>query len=228
MEHKTIIDAFNNLGFWGVVFIIFTAFLVNPQKFKELLELIFYTRSRKLSLKTKAIESNYLDPLTHEAIREQITIDYFYESTGIKASSELRKTLLYLIKYSNFDISLHDFKKAKSYLTIKNKQLVVNPPKYSSLLKRISSLLFFFFTVSSIIYTSLIIFKLANIYQTIPLEKTLIISLATIVQIIMNLLGAFIFLNAKTEIEAAEKIQNYLKQNPEFNNDIYKKKNLNL
>ena len=228
MNVESIKELYDSVGVWAAPVIIVTITLIrillNPQKLREFMDIFLYARRRSIRDKEKSLESPYLDSLTRKMIQKQIAEDYFYQSTDMRLDFYLRHAILQLYEYSKGSITLSNFKRARIHLFYEDNRLKVSINKFEKVFGILSGI---FFLVLAAIATFLTLYLIIFLFMT---NSTNILSkndigsaIVIVVYIIVMLWGSFLFLNIFSEMKNSEKIEKYLNENPDFNDEYLTK-----
>ena len=223
MGIDSIIAYYEKYGFWfafGVAVIgILIPILFNPQKLKEFFEVFSYIRKGRIRDKEKALESNYLDPLTRQSIQKKLSEDHFYQATGIKVDYYLRHVLLALCDYSQGEVTLSNIKRARLNLSYKNNKLEISILKIERIFGKISLMIFIISTLSIaalFLYTIFLMIG-TGIYEFFTEYTSIFYTL--LFYIFLMVFTSFNALKTYQELKSSEKIEKYLKEHPGFNSE---------
>lgn len=222
-----IAEHYEQYGFWLTLCIIaigiLSHILFNPQKLKEFIDIFSYARGGSTRGKEKALESPYIDSLTRKSIQKKIAEDYFYQSTGMRIEFYMRHAVLSLCEYSHGSITLYSLKKARIHLSYDDNRLKVSLSSFERFSGKISFFFFVVFILGALALTSYLIVSLTDSdFSKISSVQSSGSIIASIIYILVTLFGAFIFLNIYSEVASAEKIEKYLNEHPNFNNEYLK------
>lgn len=227
MNVESFKEMYESFGVWAPVIIVsitLIRILLNPQKLREFMDTFSYARRRNVRDKEKSLASPYLDSLTRKSIQKQISEDYFYQSTGMRLDFYLRHALLQLYEYSKGSITLANFKRARIHLSYEDKRLKVSINKFEKLFGMFSGI---FFLVLSAMATFLALYLINFLFITdstnILTKEVIGSAIVIVVYILVVLWGSLLFLNIFSEIKNAEKIEKFLHENPEFNDEYLTK-----
>lgn len=227
LSPDAIAENYEKYGFWISFSIIFITLLLpilfNPQKLKEFIDIFSYARGGSTRGKEKALESPYLDSLTRKSIQKKIAEDYFYQSIGMRIDFYMRYAVLSLCEYSHGSITLYSLKKARIHLFYDDNKLKVSLSSFERFSGKISFFFFVVFIFGALALTSYLIVSLTDSdFSKISSIQSSGSIIGGIIYILVTLFGAFIFLNIYSEVKSAEKIEKYLNDNPDFNNEYLK------
>ena len=132
--------------------------------------------------------------------------------------------MLQLYEYSKGSITLPNFKRARIHLSYENKRLKVSINKFEKLFGMFSGI---FFLVLSAMATFLALYLINFLFITdstnILTKEVIGSAIVIVVYILVILWGSLLFLNIFSEIKNAEKIEKFLHENPEFNDEYLMK-----
>lgn len=218
-----ITEYYDQYGFWVTLAIVTIGILIpilfNPQKLKEFFEVFSYIRKGSIRDKEKALESDHLDPMTRQSIQKALAEDQFYQATGLRVNYYFRHVLIALCEYSQGEITLYNLKKSILNLSYKNNKLEISISKLERILGRVSFLLFIVSVVSATIVALYIIFFLIGTGLSEETIKNKGMFFTAIFYILLMIASSFITLNSYLELKNSEKIEKYLKKNPNFNSE---------
>lgn len=219
----SLVAYYEKYGFWfafGIVVIgILIPILFNPQKLKEFFEVFSYIRKKSIRNKEKALESNYLDPLTRQSIQKKLSEDHFYQATGLRVDYYFRHVLLSLCEYSQGEITLSNIKRARLNLSYKNNKLETSILKIEIIFGKISLMIFIISTLSIaalFLYTIFLMIG-TGIYEFFTEYTSIFYTF--LFYILLMVFTSFNALKNYQELKSSEKIEKYLKENPSFNSE---------
>lgn len=222
MNVESFKELYDSFGVWAPVIIVsitLIRILLNPQKLREFMDTFSYARRRRIKNKEEALASNYLDPLTRQIIQHKLSEDHFHQAVGLRVDYHLRHVLLALCEYSQGEITLYVIKKSILNLSYKNNKLEVSVSKFERIFGRASFLLFILSIVFAAIISLYVIFFLIGTRFEEALIKNETIFFTAIFYIVLMIASSFISLNTYVELKNSERIEKYLTENPNFNNE---------